>query len=265
MQRRATPILALLFALVLAAPAAAQRNRDRDRDRDRDQDRGPRETETVDRTLTLAPGGTVRLKTFSGRVTITGGAGNQVVIKAVRRATRERLDDIKLEITQNGSVIDIDANHRIVERRNDNVVETDFDIQVPNQVTLDLRTFSAPITVTGVSGEVEVEGFSSEIRLADVSGPKRVKTFSGEVHVEARRWSEGDAMNVNTFSGDVILRLPDTARGDITFDSFSGSFNSDLPVTLTSSSRRNFRGVLNGGGNTDFRLNTFSGNVRIQR
>jgi lia operon protein LiaG len=265
MQRRLTPVLAVIFALILAAPAAAQRNRDRDRDRDRDQDRGPRETETVDRTLTLAPNGTVRLKTFSGRVNITGGSGNQVVIKAVRRATRERLDDIKLEITQNGNVIDIDANHRVVERRNDNVVETDFDIQVPNQVKLDLRTFSAPVTVNNVNGDVEVEGFSSEIRLTDVSGPKRVKTFSGEVHVQARTWTDGDDMNVNTFSGDVELRLPENARGDITFDSFSGTFNSDLPVTLTSSSRRNFRGTLNGGGNTDFRLNTFSGSVRIAR
>ncbi|MDP2389503.1 MAG: hypothetical protein Q8N52_04175, partial [Acidobacteriota bacterium] len=58
---------ALLFALVLAVPAAAQK-----------------ETENVDRTLTLQPGGTLRLKTFSGRVRITGGSGDQVVIKAVR-------------------------------------------------------------------------------------------------------------------------------------------------------------------------------------
>lgn len=263
MQRRLTPVLALVFGLVLAAPAAAQR--DRDRDRDRDQDRGPRETETVDRTLSLAPGGTVRLKTFSGRVTISGSSGNQVVIKAVRRASRERLNDIKLEITQNGNVVDIDANHRIVERRNDNVVETDFDIQVPSQVKLDLRTFSAPVTVTNVAGDVVVEGFSSEVRLTDVSGPKRVKTFSGAVRVQANNWTDGDDMNVNTFSGDVVLRLPATARGDIVFDSFSGSFNSDLPVTLSSSSRRSFRGSLNGGGGTDFRLNTFSGDVRIER
>ena len=267
MKRRISPVFALLFALVLATPAAAQGNRDRDRDRDYDQDRdrGPRETETFDRTLSLQPGGTIRLKTFSGRVNITGTSGNQVVIKAVRRATRERLQDIKLEVTQSGNVIDIDANHRAVERRNDNVVETDFDIQVPNQVKLDLRTFSAPITLTNVSGDHEIEGFSSDIRLTDVSGPKRVKTFSGGVTVQARSWADGDDMQVNTFSGDVTLHLPASARGDITFDSFSGSFNSDLPVQLTSSSKRNFRGTLNGGGNTNFRLNTFSGSVRIQR
>jgi DUF4097 and DUF4098 domain-containing protein YvlB len=219
----------------------------------------------VDRTLTLAPGGTIRLKTFSGRVNINGASGNQVVIKAVRRATRERLNDIKLEISQNGNVIDIDANHRVVERRNDNVVETDLDIQVPSQVRLDLRTFSAPITVTSTNGEVVVEGFSSEIKLTDVSGAKRVKTFSGPVSVKANNWSDDDDMNVNTFSGDIVVRLPATARGDITFDSFSGSFNSTLPVTMTTSSRRSFRGSLNGGGSADFRLNTFSGDVRIER
>jgi DUF4097 and DUF4098 domain-containing protein YvlB len=261
MQRLVTSAFALFFTLVLSVPAIAQSSRDRDRD----QDRGPRETETVDRTLSLPSGGTVRLKTFSGRVNITGTGGNQVVIKAVRRATRERLDDIRLEITQSGNVIDIDANHRIRERRNDNVVETDFDIQVPNQVRLDLRTFSAPVTVGNVGGDLVVEGFSSEIRLTDVTGPKRVKTFSGEVTVEARNWTDGDDMNINTFSGDVTLRLPDSARGDIRFDSFSGSFNSDLPVTLSSSSRRNFRGALNGGGSSNFRLNTFSGSVRIER
>jgi DUF4097 and DUF4098 domain-containing protein YvlB len=261
MQRLVTPVFAFFFAFVLSVPATAQSSRDRDRD----QNRGPRETETVNRTLSLPADGTLRLKTFSGRVNITGTGGSQVVIKAVRRATRERLDDITLEITQSGNVIDIDANHRLRERRNDNVVETDFDIQVPAQVRLDLRTFSAPVTVSNVGGDLVVEGFSSEIRLTDVNGPKRVKTFSGEVTVEASSWTDGDDMNVNTFSGDVTLRLPDSARGDITFDSFSGSFNSDLPVTLSSSSRRNFRGALNGGGSSNFRLNTFSGSVRIQR
>ena len=265
MMPRVAPVCALLYALVLAAPAAAQRDRDRDRDWDRDQGRGPRETETIDRTLSLQPGGTVRLKTFSGRVNITGGSGNQVVIKAVRRATRERLDEIKLEITQNGNVIDIDANHRMVERRNENVVETDFDIQVPSHVGLDLRTFSAPVTVATVTGDLEVEGFSGEVRLTGVSGPLRVKTFSGGVDVAANDWRDGDNLTVNTFSGDVTLRLPASARGDLHFDSFSGSFNSDLPVTLSSSSKRNFRGSLNGGGSSDLRLTTFSGDVTIRR
>ena len=82
MTRPVTTAFALLLALALAAPAAAQRD-----------------TETIDRTLPMPAGGTLRLKTFSGRVKITGGSGDQLVVHAVRRATRDRLADIKLEIT----------------------------------------------------------------------------------------------------------------------------------------------------------------------
>ena len=241
MIRPVATTLTLLFALVLAAPASAQRDRDDDRAR------GPRDTETVDRTLPMPAGGTLRLKTFSGRVKITGGAGDQLVVHAIRRATRDRLDDIKLEITQSGTTIEVDANHRLVERRNDNVVETDLEIQVPARTRLDIKTFSAPVTVIGVSASQNIDGFSSE------------------VIIESTEFGDGNDIDVNTFSGDVRLRLPATAKGNIDFNSFSGHFESDLPVTLNSSSRRNFRGALNGGGAGDFRLKTFSGDVSIRR
>lgn len=257
MMDRVTALCAFLLALTIALPAAAQNRRDRDR--------GPIETETVERTLPLQPGGELRLTTFSGRVNIRGTGQGEVVIRAVRRATRDRLDAVRLEISQNGSVVTVDANERVDGSREDNVVETDFEIEVPPQVDLHLRTFSAPVTVTGVSGDMDIEGFSSEIRLTDVAGPARVKTFSGAVTLEARGWSEGDEVGITTFSGGITLRLPENARGDLTFDSFSGALDSDLPVTLSSSSRRNVRGALNGGGRTDFRFNTFSGSLRIRR
>jgi len=236
MKRIATTTSALLMAaLVLAAPAAAQN------------DRGPRDTETIDRTLPMPAGGTLRLKTFSGRVKITGGSGDQLVVHAVRRATRDRLADIKLEITSSGSTIEVDANHRLVERRNDNVVETDFEIQVPSKTRLDVKTFNANVTVIGVNGSQNIDGFSSDITI------------------ESTDFADGNDIDVNTFSGNVRLRLPANAKGNIDFNSFSGRFESDLPVTLNTSSRRNFRGTLNGGGNGDFRLKTFSGDVSIRR
>ena len=250
MKRLLPTALTFLSALVLAAPATAQRHEvihEFHIEHDQDRDRGPRETETIDRTVPLPANGTLRLKTFSGRVRITGTSGDQVVIHAVRRASRDRLNDIKLEITQVGSTVEVDANHRVVERRNDNVVETDFEIQVPSRARLDIKTFSAPVTVVGVNGSQNIDGFSSDVTI------------------ESQEFGDGADIDVNTFSGNVRLRLPANARGNLSFNSFSGSFESDLPVTLSSSSRRNFRGALNGGGAGDFRLKTFSGDVRILR
>ena len=64
-----------------------------------------RETETVNRTVPLPDKGTVELRNFSGPVKITGTTGRDVVIKAIRRADRERLDRIKLDITTTGSTV----------------------------------------------------------------------------------------------------------------------------------------------------------------
>ncbi|HSG00349.1 MAG TPA: hypothetical protein VLA20_04420, partial [Vicinamibacterales bacterium] len=117
------------------------------------------QTETVERTLQLPAGGTVQLKNFSGNVRVSGSTGDEVVIKAVRRATRERLDHIKLDITESGSTIVIDANKRDEdwEERNNNVVETTFDIQVPAAARLDIHAFSSDITVTDVVGQQTLE------------------------------------------------------------------------------------------------------------
>lgn len=224
--------VALLAALVMTAePATAQ----------------SRQEETFDRTLTLQPGGTFRLRTFSGRVRIRGTDANQVVIHAVRRARADRLRDIQIEVTQSGNDVEVNANHQRVERDNDNVVETDFDIQLPARTRLDVNSFSAPIEVT------------------NVQGPHRLKTFSADIRLDAESWNDDDGIDADSFSGDVRLRLPGNARGSISFDSFSGGFESDLPVTLQSSNRRKFRGDLNGGGSAMFRFKTFSGSAEIRR
>ncbi len=235
MNRSLTTTLLLLGVLVLAAPASAQR------------DRAARDSETFDKTMPMPAGGTLRLKTFSGHVKITGTSGSDLVIHAVRRATRDRLDDIKLEVTQTGTTIEVEANHRLVERRNDNVVETDFEIQVPANTRLDVKTFSAPVTIAGMRASQHIDGFSSDIGI------------------ESSDVAENADLDIKTFSGNVRLRLPASAKGQVEFDTFSGHFESDLPVTLNSSSRRNFRGALNGGGNGDLRLKTFSGDVTIRK
>ncbi len=222
-------LLAVLLAVAL--PAAAQ----------------SRQEETFDRTLSLSPGGNLRLRTFSGRVTIRGTDGNQVIIHAVRRARPDRLRDIELTVTQSGNTVEINANHQRVERDNDNVVETEFDIQVPSRTRLDVNSFSAPIEVSNVLGD------------------HRLKTFSGDIRLEAQAWDDNNGLDADTFSGDVRLRLPGNARGSVNFDSFSGRFESDLPVTLQSSNRRNFRGDLNGGGGATFRFKTFSGSAAIRK
>jgi DUF4097 and DUF4098 domain-containing protein YvlB len=228
MNIRLRPIAAALFALsILAMPAGAQ----------------SRETEEVDRTIPFSPGGSLRLKNFSGDIRITGADASDVTIHAVRRAPRHRLDRIKLSIETSGSDVVINANERAEDEHDgDNVVETSFEIRVPRQTNVDVTSFSSGITVQDVEGRHRVNNFSGDVRLVNVAGPLRAKTFSG----------------------DVELQVPGAEGADLRFSTFSGDIHSDLPITLVSKSRKQLHATLNGGGR-DVTIETFSGDVRVNR
>lgn len=228
------------------------------------------EAERINRTVKLEPGGTLRLKNFSGRVTITASDQPDVVVEAVRRAPQRRLDRIRLDIHSEGSkVVVIDANRH--ERSwlefmgGSNVVETDLDIRVPRRTDLDVAVFSSAVNVDAVEGSHKVHSFSGRLTLNDVAGPVRAHTFSGAVVIRQKAWTEEQTIDVDTFSGDVELHVPDSARGDVSFNSFSGELNSAMPLTIHSASRRSVRAELGGGGNSRLRFKTFSGTVKIDR
>jgi hypothetical protein len=224
------------------------------------------ETERVSRTVQLNSGGTLKLKSFSGRVNIVASDRSDVGIEAVRRATRDRLDHIKLDISSSGSTVYIEANRRDSWwRTSNNVVETDFDISVPRRTNLDLSVFSAAVTVQGVEGSHRVGGFSSRITLEDVVGPVKAHTFSGPVDIRSKAWQADQDIDVDTFSGNVTMRVPDNAQGTITFNSFSGHLNSQLPLTLRDGTRRSLRAELGSGSGGHLRFKTFSGSVQIDR
>ena len=252
LQRQATAIFA--FA-ILALPAASVGAQD--------------ETERVSRVVKLQPGGTLRLKSFSGHVTIAATDGSDVVIDAVRRAPRERLDRIKLEIRSESSTVEIEANHRDsswFNSRHNNVVETDFDIKVPKRTNIDVDVFSSPVEVKGVEGSHRVHTFSGRIAIDDGTGAMQAHSFSGPIEIRTRSWQERQTIDVDTFSGNVRLHVPESARGDVSFRSFSGHLDSDVPLTLRTSSRRSLEAVMGSGpaGGT-VRVKTFSGNVRIDK
>ena len=223
------PAIALVGALALSTPAVAFE---------------PQETERVDRTASIRAGGQVRIKNFSGTVTITGARRGDVAVRAIRRASRDRLDHIKLEVIETGSGVTIDANKKDSSwrDRNNNVVHTELDIQVPEDVSLD------------------VEVFSSEVIVRDVTGRQRLHTFSGDIEVSGATGS----IDAETFSGDIELKVAQGVGGRIDFDSFSGSLRADAGITTRSTSRRHVTGTIGTGGSNDYHFKTFSGDVRIR-
>ena len=223
--------LAILLLALVAAPAAAQR----------------KETETVDRTMPFSSGGTVRLQNFSGDARITGTTSSEVVVHAMRKGTREQLDNIKLDIQTSGSTLDIEANSRSAgwNHKDDNVVETEFEIEVPASTMLDLHAFSGNLIVRGTTGRIDA------------------KTFSGDVDLDVSTASAAPDVKAETFSGDISARLPDVSNGHVRFNSFSGNFRSDFPVLMSNKSRRDISVDIGGGTGATLEFKTFSGDLKL--
>ncbi len=224
------------------------------------------ETERVDKTVSMPSNGTLELKNFSGDVTITGTSGNDVVIHAVRRATRDRLDHIKLTVDTSGSTVRINANDRDSNWDDDkNVVETTFEIQVPASARLDVNAFSSDVTISGVTGAEDLHTFSGDINVRDARSAVTAEAFSGSLDIDASGAGTNPELKLKTFSGRIRARLADNARGTLNFDTFSGDFDSDFPVMLRSSHRRSIRADLPGGSGHTLSFHTFSGDVQIRK
>jgi DUF4097 and DUF4098 domain-containing protein YvlB len=222
----------VLVALTLSAgPAAAQQ----------------KETETVDRTIAFSRGGTLRLKNFSGDVRITGTSGNDVVIHAVRTAPRDRLDNIKLDIQVEGSTINVEANRKTPgwNRKDNDVVDTRFEIQVPSATSLELRVFSSDLIVRDTTGDIDAH------------------TFSGNIDLDVSSGSAAPDLKAETFSGDITARVPPASNGRVAFNTFSGDLRSELPLTLHDRSRRNINADLGSGSGSKLEFKTFSGDLRL--
>jgi DUF4097 and DUF4098 domain-containing protein YvlB len=210
---------------------------------------GQKETETIDRTVPIGAEGSLKLKNFSGDIRISGTNGHEVVVHAVRRAKREQLDNIKLDISQSGTSVTIEANKRDPNWRekNDNVVETDFDIKVPFGTKLDLYSFSGRIDVTGVRANIDAETFSGDVML-DVTSASDLPELTGE-----------------TFSGDIRIKVNTNASGKVEFNSFSGDVDSDVPIAMKSTRKRNVSGDIGSGSGATLKFKTFSGDLKIQK
>jgi hypothetical protein len=226
------------------------------------------ETEKVHKVVPLAPGGTVSVHNFSGAVRIVGADVSEVTIDAVRTATRDRLDHIKLDVQVTGSKVTIDANKKDAgwTAQNDNVVETEFDIQVPKNTVLELDVFSSSVHVRDVSGEQSIKTFSGPVTVEDGPARLKVKTFSGAVDLRLTASATSPELDVETFSGPIGIKVPDGAKARLTFDSFSGQLKSDLPLTLGEQKKGHLKAALNGGDpQRELKLKTFSGDVTIGR
>lgn len=222
-------------------------------------------------------GNSVRVSTVSGQYRRSGDQRLEVVVPIGARVRASSVSgDVEvrgvrgeLEATAvSGDVTVADVVRRAVLR----TVSGDLRAQrVDGDVRA--RTVSGDLRVERVDGEIDVETTSGGIDLIDArSSNVHTESISGEVTYEGTIARDG-RYDFSSHSGTVRLVVPSDAAVSLSVSSFSGTVNSQIPATLSPStrsgdsrgpSRRRMDLTLNGGG-ARVTAQTFSGNIVIER
>lgn len=260
MTRMATAIAFLLCGLI--AQAAAQ---------------------DFQRSYRLGAGGAINIRNVSGNINVRGYDGDAVTVNAFKEGRDQ--DKVTIEDASAGNNVSLSVKYA----PNCNCdASVRFEVQVPRSISYDfnkistasgnitmsaltgdmqVHTASGDVSITDVSGKINAATASGEMIVKNVSGTVSAKSASGNVDVQLTRLEGAGNMEFISASGDVRVSAPADLDGNVQMSSATGSLRTDFPLQVE---KREYgpgeraSGRL-GNGSRSLRLSSATGNVSLLR
>lgn len=174
--------------------------------------------EDIVKVFPVAPGGKLTIDADFGAIDVQSADADNVSVR-VRRAAQLKEDRRAGEILKN---FDVQMTHAAVDvkieakfrgpikqwKKAKKRLDVQFEIVVPRNYTLDLKTADAEISVVDIVGDVSVHTAGAGLRLQNIIGHIDGTTSGGNVDLKA---FEGDA-TLRTSGGNIML---DGGTGDV--------------------------------------------------
>lgn len=178
----------------------------------------------------------VTVRNFHGKITVKSWAKQEVLVVANHASEKTEVD-----ADQAGNRVDM-ITHHLANQVTPRDAEADYEITVPEETELQVRTDSGWVVVERVTGDLTIDTVAADVDLKEVSGYLVIKTVGGSL---------------------VCLRC----AGRIEFNSVGGSLSLTQPVASlvraqTSSGRIVFDGDFLRGG--VYALKTYSGPIEVR-
>lgn len=147
--------------------------------------------------FTVGPKANISVDTQYGAISVKPGAANQVVATATIQSDKAEVDS-----QQRGNRIEI-ASH-ILEGGNQQTSRIDYELLIPPDSTLTLRSSTGPLSAERLQGDLSLEGTDAVVDIHDVSnGHVHVRTMRGSVRLTDVR---NGHVEISSISGDVTLK-----------------------------------------------------------
>jgi len=194
--------------------------------------------------LVVPVGASLIMEAISADVRVDGSRGDSVVAESVSGDIEVTAEVARIELSSVSGDVDFGGAARRAE----------------------LETVSGDIGASGLTGEVSLSTVSGDARLqAGTLDRGQFETVSGllELHLAV---SDGGRLTIESMSGDVQLALPAGQQGEFNVQTFSGDIDSVLgQVARESFGPGSHLRHSEGGSGAQFRIESFSGDIRIER
>jgi len=171
--------------------------------------------------FTVGPNAIISVDTQYGAISVKPGSGNQVVVTATLKS-----ENVEVDQQQNGNRIEI-ASH-LLQGANEQAGQVDYELLIPPDATLNLRSSSGPLSAERLQGDLTLEGTDAVVNVRNVQNCHvHVRTMSGPItltditngHVEIASIS-GD-VHMKSVTGSLVQVV--SGRGKIFYDGNFGS------------------------------------------
>jgi len=234
----------------------------------------------------------------NGEIRITGDGGNTIRVEGERvthARDKQAIDRAKKDVTldvnerdgtaqlyvngpfrgNNGRWSDYHGFHSHYDG-DEYEVEYNFNIHVPRETVLQLRTVNGSIRTDQTSGKFDISGVNGGVEMLEASGSGRVNMVNGRMEVSFREnpKAETEFHSVNgaieatfpsNFAADLVLKtLNGQAYTDFEATALANAFSQDRRGRFVYRPDRNAR-VRIGSGGPEVRFQTVNGDIRIKK
>jgi DUF4097 and DUF4098 domain-containing protein YvlB len=223
---------------------------------------GPRQSESLTITRALNADGVLALRNTNGRVVVDTWREPRVRIEAEKSAARQRLADVRVEVSGEGSRVSVDTHlpHGFLGGN----AQVKYHVTVPEGARLELETVNGAVEVEGVTGSVRARTTNGSLEVNSTASEVSLRTTNGGIRATVRSAS-AERLELESVNGSIRLDLPADVRGHFEAQTVNGGIDTDFPLEVSGKwGPKHLSGELGTGGGR-VTLRTVNGSVHIGR
>lgn len=240
------------------------------------------------------PNQLLEIQSDVGDIKVSSWDKNSVSIKVY--GDRNAADDVKFYFNQTSKGVLVDAEKRSGWSGWFSRIRVKYEIDVPRNFNLDLKTGGGDILLIDINGEINLKTSGGDITCEEIIGKLiattsggdiqlfnhvgnvDVKTSGGDIDINSsdgfvsattsggditlKYQGENFGINLKTSGGDIVVKIPNSLKADLELRTSGGSVKTNIQARISESSKTKFIGLMNNGGKMLY-AKTSGGDIRL--